>query len=158
MPSAACRSSTPPYRDHDLDASTLRIENSLHWIRDVTFDEDRQRPHTGNGAQVLATLRNRDQSAPPQRRRQHRRSLPDHRFDRQPPPRPPQSTIPQLTSLLINNAGALSTYRTRQGCRSRSGGRFSRHPGLRRSDDPALRLRHPRGHHLARGRAHTVAA
>ncbi|MEB4002153.1 hypothetical protein OQ727_09910, partial [Mycobacterium ulcerans] len=25
----------------------------------------------------------------------------------QPPPRPPQSTIPQLTSLLINNAGAL---------------------------------------------------
>ncbi|MEK0471050.1 hypothetical protein OSH32_23645, partial [Mycobacterium ulcerans] len=41
------------------------------------------------------------------RRRQHRRSLPDHRFDRQPPPRPPQSTIPQLTSLLINNAGAL---------------------------------------------------
>ncbi|WP_236714257.1 hypothetical protein, partial [Mycobacterium pseudoshottsii] len=29
------------------------------------------------------------------------------RFDRQPPPRPPQSTIPQLTSLLINNAGAL---------------------------------------------------
>ncbi|WP_439951894.1 hypothetical protein, partial [Mycobacterium pseudoshottsii] len=27
--------------------------------------------------------------------------------DRQPPPRPPQSTIPQLTSLLINNAGAL---------------------------------------------------
>ncbi|WP_206779743.1 hypothetical protein, partial [Mycobacterium ulcerans] len=36
-----------------------------------------------------------------------RRRLPDHRFDRQPPPRPPQSTIPQLTSLLINNAGAL---------------------------------------------------
>ncbi|BAV40400.1 C-term transposase for IS2404 [Mycobacterium ulcerans subsp. shinshuense] len=34
------------------------IENSLHWIRDVTFDEDRQRAHTGNGAQVLATLRN----------------------------------------------------------------------------------------------------
>ncbi|MEB4132871.1 hypothetical protein OSI29_24220, partial [Mycobacterium ulcerans] len=27
----------------------------------------------------------------------------------QPPPRPPQSTIPQLTSLLINNAGALHT-------------------------------------------------
>ncbi|ABL03950.1 C-term transposase for IS2404 [Mycobacterium ulcerans Agy99] len=34
------------------------IENSLHWIRDVTFDEDRHRAHTGNGAQVLATLRN----------------------------------------------------------------------------------------------------
>ncbi|WP_456299047.1 hypothetical protein, partial [Mycobacterium ulcerans] len=38
------------------------------------------------------------------------RSLPDHRFDRQPPPRPPQSTIPQLTSLLINNAGALGLH------------------------------------------------
>ncbi|EUA88926.1 transposase DDE domain protein [Mycobacterium ulcerans str. Harvey] len=34
------------------------IENNLHWIHDVTFDEDRQRPHTRNGAQVLATLRN----------------------------------------------------------------------------------------------------
>ncbi|MEB3907206.1 hypothetical protein OSH39_24900, partial [Mycobacterium ulcerans] len=29
----------------------------------------------------------------------------------QPPPRPPQSTIPQLTSLLINNAGALVWFR-----------------------------------------------
>ncbi|MEK0545934.1 hypothetical protein OSH83_25095, partial [Mycobacterium ulcerans] len=29
-----------------------------------------------------------------------------------PPPRPPQSTIPQLTSLLINNAGALQHHRT----------------------------------------------
>ncbi|MEB3958444.1 hypothetical protein OSH45_23010, partial [Mycobacterium ulcerans] len=28
-----------------------------------------------------------------------------------PPPRPPQSTIPQLTSLLINNAGALGPHR-----------------------------------------------
>ncbi|MEK0471374.1 hypothetical protein OSH64_25535, partial [Mycobacterium ulcerans] len=46
------------------------------------------------------------------RRRQHRRRLPDHRFDRQPPPRPPQSTIPQLTSLLINNAGALGLILT----------------------------------------------
>ncbi|MEK1118944.1 transposase, partial [Mycobacterium ulcerans] len=27
------------------------IENSLHWIHDVTFDEDRHRAHTGNGAQ-----------------------------------------------------------------------------------------------------------
>ncbi|MEB3903876.1 hypothetical protein OSH39_23705, partial [Mycobacterium ulcerans] len=27
-----------------------------------------------------------------------------------PPPRPPQSTIPQLTSLLINNAGALAGH------------------------------------------------
>jgi hypothetical protein len=27
-------------------------------VRDVTFDEDRHSAHTGNGAQVLATLRN----------------------------------------------------------------------------------------------------
>ncbi|MEB4000571.1 hypothetical protein ORA11_24675, partial [Mycobacterium ulcerans] len=31
----------------------------------------------------------------------------------QPPPRPPQSTIPQLTSLLINNAGALGADRSK---------------------------------------------
>ncbi|EUA85363.1 transposase family protein, partial [Mycobacterium ulcerans str. Harvey] len=84
------------------------IENSLHWIRDVTF---RRRPSQGTYRKRRTgpsnATQHRDQSAPPQRRRQHRRSLPDHRFDRQPPPRPPQSTIPQLTSLLINNAGAL---------------------------------------------------
>jgi predicted transposase YbfD/YdcC len=34
------------------------IENAVHWVRDVTFDEDRHTAHTGNGAQVLATLRN----------------------------------------------------------------------------------------------------
>lgn len=34
------------------------IENQLHHVRDVTFDEDRCRVRTGNGAQVLAALRN----------------------------------------------------------------------------------------------------
>lgn len=34
------------------------IENSVHWVRDVTFDEDRHTAHTGGGAQTLATLRN----------------------------------------------------------------------------------------------------
>ncbi|WP_422120367.1 hypothetical protein, partial [Mycobacterium marinum] len=38
-----------------------------------------------------------------------RRSLPRHRSHRRPPPRPPQPSIPQLTSRLINNAGALAT-------------------------------------------------
>ena len=33
------------------------IENSLHWVRDVTYDEDRSTTHTGNGAQVMASLR-----------------------------------------------------------------------------------------------------
>jgi predicted transposase YbfD/YdcC len=34
------------------------IENSLHWVRDVTFDEDRHQLRTGNGPQVMACLRN----------------------------------------------------------------------------------------------------
>lgn len=34
------------------------IENSAHWVRDVTFGEDRHTAHAGSGAQVLATLRN----------------------------------------------------------------------------------------------------
>jgi predicted transposase YbfD/YdcC len=33
------------------------IENRLHWVRDVTFDEDRSQVRTGNGPQVMATLR-----------------------------------------------------------------------------------------------------
>jgi predicted transposase YbfD/YdcC len=34
------------------------IENSLHWVRDVTFDEDRSVLHTGATHQVMASLRN----------------------------------------------------------------------------------------------------
>lgn len=34
------------------------IENKTHWVRDVTYDEDRCQIHTGNGPQVMATLRN----------------------------------------------------------------------------------------------------
>lgn len=34
------------------------IENRLHWVRDVTFDEDRSTIRTGTGPQVMATLRN----------------------------------------------------------------------------------------------------
>ena len=34
------------------------IENRVHWVRDVTFDEDRHQLRTGNGPQVMATLRN----------------------------------------------------------------------------------------------------
>jgi len=34
------------------------IENKLHWVRDVTFDEDRSQVRTGAGPQVMATLRN----------------------------------------------------------------------------------------------------
>jgi len=34
------------------------IENRLHWVRDVTFDEDRSQVRKGNGPRVMATLRN----------------------------------------------------------------------------------------------------
>ena len=34
------------------------IENRVHWVRDVAFDEDRCTVRTGAGPQVLATVRN----------------------------------------------------------------------------------------------------
>jgi len=34
------------------------IENQLHWVRDVTFDEDRCQIRTGAAPQVMAALRN----------------------------------------------------------------------------------------------------
>ena len=33
------------------------IENKLHWVRDVIFDEDRSSVRTGNAPRVMATLR-----------------------------------------------------------------------------------------------------
>lgn len=38
--------------------SQWHIENRLHWIRDVTFNEDAHQAHTGNGPAVAAVLRN----------------------------------------------------------------------------------------------------
>jgi hypothetical protein len=35
-----------------------RIENKLHWVRDVTFDEDRSTVRSGRIPQVMAALRN----------------------------------------------------------------------------------------------------
>lgn len=34
------------------------IENRLHWVRDVTYDEDRSQVRTGSGPRVMATIRN----------------------------------------------------------------------------------------------------
>src|SRR3954447_18422508 len=34
------------------------IENQVHWVRDVTYDEDRSQIRTGTGPQVMAALRN----------------------------------------------------------------------------------------------------
>jgi hypothetical protein len=42
----------------ELSRAHWTIENRLHWVRDVTFDEDRCRIRKGAGAQVMASLRN----------------------------------------------------------------------------------------------------
>lgn len=34
------------------------IENRLHWVRDVTYDEDRSQTRTGNAPHVMASIRN----------------------------------------------------------------------------------------------------
>jgi predicted transposase YbfD/YdcC len=38
--------------------SHWHIENRLHWVRDVTLDEDRSQVRTKNGPRVMASLRN----------------------------------------------------------------------------------------------------
>lgn len=47
-----------PARVLTLNRSHWGIENRLHWVRDVTFDEDRSQVRTGAGPQVMASLRN----------------------------------------------------------------------------------------------------
>lgn len=42
----------------DLWRGHWGIENRLHWVRDMTMDEDRCQVHTGAGPQVMAALRN----------------------------------------------------------------------------------------------------
>ena len=52
------------------------IENSVHWVRDVTFDEDRHRPHRYRRPDPGHAAQHRAQPPPPRRSHQHRRSLP----------------------------------------------------------------------------------
>jgi len=47
-----------PARLLDLVRSHWQIENKSHWVRDVTFDEDRSQVRCGNIPQVMAALRN----------------------------------------------------------------------------------------------------
>lgn len=47
-----------PQRVAELVRGHWSIENSLHWVRDVTFDEDRSQVRTGSGPRMMATLRN----------------------------------------------------------------------------------------------------
>src|SRR5499425_1551837 len=42
----------------DLVRGHWQIENKSHWVRDVTFDEDRSQVRCGNIPQVMAALRN----------------------------------------------------------------------------------------------------
>jgi len=47
-----------PARLLELNRNHWSIENGIHWVRDVTFDEDRSRIRKMPGPQVMATLRN----------------------------------------------------------------------------------------------------
>ena len=47
-----------PQHLHRLINGHWSIENSLHWVRDVTYDEDRSQVRTGSSPRVLATLPN----------------------------------------------------------------------------------------------------
>ena len=47
-----------PARLLALSRGHWAIENKLHWVRDVTFDEDRSQVRSGHGPQILAALRN----------------------------------------------------------------------------------------------------
>jgi hypothetical protein len=42
----------------DFNRSHWSIENKVHWVRDVTFDEDRSRVRKKSGPHVMAGLRN----------------------------------------------------------------------------------------------------
>jgi len=47
-----------PGRVLDLVRGHWGIENKSHWVRDVTFDEDRSQVRCGSIPQVMAALRN----------------------------------------------------------------------------------------------------
>ena len=47
-----------PKRLLELNRGHWEIENRSHYVRDVTFDEDRSQVRTQNGPQVMASLRN----------------------------------------------------------------------------------------------------
>ncbi|MGL5865193.1 MAG: transposase [Dermatophilaceae bacterium] len=79
---------------HDAPSATLaawvqhhwHVENKLHWVRDVTYDEDRFHVRTGHAPQVMtSTTQHRHHHHPPHRRHQHRRRDPTPR------PQPPTS-------------------------------------------------------------------
>ena len=42
----------------ELNRGHWEIENRVHYVRDVTYDEDRCRIRTQNGARMMASIRN----------------------------------------------------------------------------------------------------
>ncbi|MDT0528619.1 hypothetical protein RM555_06390 [Micromonospora sp. DSM 115977] len=61
------------------------IENKVHWVRDVTYDEDRSQIRTGTGPEIMAALHNAARPTP-ERSHQHRRRQPASRPRQHPPP------------------------------------------------------------------------
>lgn len=51
-------SEADPKRLLALNQGHWGIENKVHWVRDVTFDEDRSQVRVGQGPRVMASLRN----------------------------------------------------------------------------------------------------
>lgn len=47
-----------PSRVLNLNRGHWSIENRLHWVRDVTFDEDRSQIRTRNAPRIMASFRN----------------------------------------------------------------------------------------------------
>ncbi len=58
----AVTSLTPGKANADVVGESVRghwgIENRLHWVRDVTYDQDRSQVRTGTTPRVMASLRN----------------------------------------------------------------------------------------------------
>ena len=42
----------------ELNRGHWQIENRLHYVRDMSYDEDRCRARVGQGARMLASIRN----------------------------------------------------------------------------------------------------
>jgi predicted transposase YbfD/YdcC len=55
---SANRSDSPPQRLAAWVQNHWGIENRLHWVRDVTFDEDGSQVRTGQAPRVMASCRN----------------------------------------------------------------------------------------------------
>lgn len=53
-----CPDQAGPERLLGLVRQHWQIENQVHWVRDVTFDEDRSQVRSGNIPQVMAAFRN----------------------------------------------------------------------------------------------------